>query len=121
MREAAGACGSAREHSAGSGVEQRRRRAIQQFLRPQLLQFFLNAAQRAFAGKFRRAKLAGGKIERGETHAVSDLRQRGQKIIFFRTERRIRRGAGRDDTRDFAPHQLSWPAADLPFARRWRP
>ena len=34
-------------------LKQRRRRPIQQFLGPQLLQLFLHSAQRAFARKFR--------------------------------------------------------------------
>jgi hypothetical protein len=92
--------------AAGVELEQRRRRSIEQFFRPKLLQLLLHSPQRAFTRNFRGAKLAGGEIQRGEANPVSHLRQRCQEIIFFGPEKRIRRCSGRDHARDFAAHEF---------------
>src|ERR1019366_1695794 len=71
----------AERSSAGLDIEQRRRRPIQQFFRPELLQFLLSPPQSTLSRKFRGAKLTCGKIQRREPHALSYLRQRRQKIV----------------------------------------
>ena len=91
---------------AASTLKQRRRRPIQQFLRPQLFQFFLHSPQRALTRKFRGPKFPGRNIQRRKSHALSHLRDRGQKIIFVRPQRRIRRRSWRDHPRHFPPYQF---------------
>ena len=71
-----------------------------------MLDFFLDSFGRVFSLKFGGAKFAGGKIEGGESGALAGLRDRGEKIVFLGTERRIGRRARRDHARDFTPHQL---------------
>src|SRR5271154_937280 len=92
--------------SIDSGIEERRRRAIQQFFRPQLLQFFLHPPQRSFSGKFCGAEFSGGKIQGCEAHALAYLGQRRQEIIFFRTQQRISRSPRRDYPRHFSPYEF---------------
>ncbi len=87
-------------------LEQRRRRPIQQFLRPQLLQLFLHPPQRALARKLRCPELPRRQVESRESHAISYLCQRRQKVILVRPQRRIRRRPGRHHARHFAPHQF---------------
>ena len=75
-----------------------------------MLQFFLHAAERAFAGELCRAEFSGRKIQCGEANAVANLCQCRQEIIFFRAQQGIRSRTWRDDPRHFAPHQFG---ADL--------
>src|SRR5258708_38072061 len=90
--------------AAGFGVEQRRRRPIQQLFWPELLQFLLHPTQRALSRKFRRAKLSGGKIQSGKTHALSYLCQGSQEIVFVRAQRGICRGTRSNYACYLAPH-----------------
>src|SRR5205807_2741025 len=87
-------------------LKQRERRTIEQLSRPQLLQFFLDAARGIFADKLGGAELAGREVQGGKTYAIAQVRNRRQKIVFFGTERGIRCRARRDDTRHLPPHQL---------------
>ncbi len=89
-----------------AGIEQRRRRPIQQLFRPQLFQLFLHPPQSGLSGKFRGAKLSSGKIQRGKSHMLSHLRECGQEIVFLRPQQRIRRRPGSDHPRHFATNQL---------------
>ena len=87
-------------------LKQRGRRAIQEFLGPELLQFFLNPFARVLAMKFRGAKFASGKIQGRESYPIPDLRHRCQKVVLLRTQRRIRSRAGRDYSRDLAANEF---------------
>ena len=71
-----------------------------------MLDFFLNSFAGVFSLEFGGAKFAGGEVEGGESDALTGLRDGGEEIVFFGTERRIGRGARRDHPRDFAPHQF---------------
>ena len=51
-------------------------------------------------------EFSGGKIQGGEAYPVTDLRKRGEEVIFFRTQQRIRGRAGRDYPRNFAANQF---------------
>ena len=56
--------------------------AVKDFLRAQLLDFFLNSFCRVFTLELGGAKLAGGKVERGKSHALAGLRNRGARKLF---------------------------------------
>ncbi len=71
-----------------------------------MLDFFLNSFGRVFALELGGAKFAGGKVEGGEAHALAGLRDRGEKIVFLGTQRRICRRARRDYPSHFPPHQF---------------
>ena len=88
--------------ASNSGAEE----PYKNFLRAQLLDLFLNSFGGVLALELGGAKFAGGKVERGESHALAVLRDRREKIVFFRTQRGICRRARRDHSRHFPPHQL---------------
>lgn len=69
-------------------------------------EFFLHAAGGVFAGKFRCAKFARGKIKSGEANAIADPGERAQEVVFFGSKRGIGGSAGRDDACHLAAYQL---------------
>ena len=77
-----------------------------EFLRPQLLQFFLNALRAPSPGELRRPELSRRKIQRGKSHPVSNLCQRAEEIVFFRSQGRIGRRPRRHHPRHLPPHQF---------------
>ncbi len=87
-------------------VEQWQAGRIENFARTQLLQLFHNATFRVRPAKLGGAKLAGGKIERRQSHRAGRASQRRQKIVFFRPYARIDGRPWRKNPCDLAAHQL---------------
>ena len=105
-RDAAAAACGIRIAAGGWPLEQRQRRREQHLARTQDQQLLANAAVGIVAGKFGGAKLAGRKIECGESRGISGARDAGQKVVLLRTKLRVGRGARRQYARDLALHQL---------------
>ncbi len=71
-----------------------------------MLYFLLDSFSRVFSLELGGTKFAGGEVEGGKAGALAGLRDGGEEIIFFGTERRIRRRARCDHPGDFTPHQF---------------
>ncbi len=71
-----------------------------------MLQLFLNPSRCVLALKFGSAKLSRGEIQSRKPGPISDLRQRRQKVILLRTQRRIRRRARSHDPSYLPAHQF---------------
>src|SRR5579872_3364479 len=87
-------------------LEQRRGRTVQQLLGLQLLQFFLNPPQRTLTRKLGCPKFTRRKVQSRKPHAISYLRERCEKVVLFRSERRIGGRARRNDPRHLSTNQL---------------
>ena len=70
------------------------------------MQLVFNSASRVVSLKLRRSKFPSRKVEGRKSDAITALRNGCQEIVLLRTERRIGRRSGSDDSRHFAPDQL---------------
>src|ERR1035437_10089657 len=104
-RDAGRRSGYGRRSAAAGLVEEGKRRREQHLARTEHQQLLTHAALGVFALKFGRTKFAGRKVQGREAESNSCLRHATQKIILFRSEMRVSRGAWREHTRDFALHQ----------------